>query len=117
MPVVADFPFVRYDDGILTISLAPPVAIGAWNIRLDVLKRFGGVSGIFTRVCASGFGGGQSGITIVSSGQGIFNADLRSVHTSGTEYGNLAYVAERLDSGSRTVLSEGYLLLTPGGRA
>lgn len=113
MAVLTDFSLARYEDGILTISMAPPVAIGAWDIRFRVQKRFGGTSGLITKSITSGFNG-SSGITITNSGQGQFNVAINSRDTSGLEYGNYAFSTERFESGSRTILSEGYLQLMPG---
>lgn len=112
MPVLADFPLARYEDGLLTISLAPAAPIGAWNIQFLVQHRFGGLSGLILASVSSGFNG-QSGITITNSGEGVFNVRIPGIATSGWNYGNYAFAVTRLDSGSRTVLSEGYLLLNP----
>ena len=114
MPVIADFNLVRYEDGTLTISLSPPTPIGGANIRFLVQHHFGGISGLIQKSVASGYNA-VSGITVTNSGQGVFNVALRSVDTSGFEYGNYAYTTERLDSGSRTVISEGFMKLLPGG--
>lgn len=114
MPVLVDMVSYRYEDAVLTVGLAPPVAIGGWNIRYQVSHRFGGSSGLITKSAASGYGGGVSGITVTNSGQGIFNIAINGADTSGLEYGNYAYAIERLDSGNRSVLSEGHLQLLQG---
>lgn len=113
MPVLNDFAFTRYDDGILTMPMVPPVAVGGWNVQFKVQHRFGGISGLIVKSMASGFSG-VSGITVTNSGNGVFNIALNSADTSGMEYGNYSFAVERLDSGSRTLLSEGYLILLPG---
>jgi anti-sigma factor RsiW len=111
MPIQCDFNFSRYEDGVLSISMRPPVSIGAWNLLFSLSKRFGGEPTI-NKYAASGFSN-VSGIAVVNSGQGTFSVTINSVDTSGLEYGNYAFQAIRTDSGSRTVLSEGYLVLTP----
>jgi hypothetical protein len=103
---------IKYEDGILTVSMSPPVAIGGWEIQFKTTKRFGGTTNLFTKSVASGFNG-QSGITITNSGAGIFNIQVNSVDSSGLDFGNYAAVSERLNSGSRTTLTEGFLLLMP----
>jgi len=112
MPVIADIPFTKFEDGTLTISLEPSVAIGGWNIQFQVWKRFGGESGLITKSTASGYNN-VSGIDITNSGLGIFDISIGSHDTSGLDFGNYASKAERLTSGNRTVLTEGYLILTP----
>jgi hypothetical protein len=112
MPIIANFTLARLEDGVLTIGLEPPAAIGGWNLQLTCMKRFGGQTPLFLKSCASGFNG-VSGITVVNSGQGIFNIPINSVDTSGSEYGNYATFIERLDSGFRTVIDEGYLTVNP----
>ena len=112
MPIQADFTFSRYEDGILSVALTSPTAIGSWDIRFRVQRHFGGLSGLIAKSMASGFNN-VSGIAVVNSGQGIFNVTLNSVDTSGLEYGNYAYSIDRFDSGNRTILTEGYVALTP----
>lgn len=112
MPVIGDFAWVRYDDGVLTLGLIPPTPVGGQTVQFQVMKRFGGVSGIFTRSVASGFNG-ASGITITDSGQGIMQIQIRSADTSGLEYGNIAFMADRLDSGYQTRYAEGYISVNP----
>ena len=111
--ILSDFSFVKYDDGILSVSMIPQVPIGAWDIRFQVTKHFGGQSGtLIQRTVASGFSA-SSGITIVNSGAGIFNVTLREADTSGLSFGNYAVKISRFNSGLRTVLDEGFLTLTP----
>ena len=70
-------------------------------------------SGVFIKSCASGHGDGVSGITVTNSGAGQFQVAIRSVNTSGLDLGNYAYTFIRTDSGFRTTLAEGYVILTP----
>lgn len=111
MPVQADFSVPRYNSFSFTVSLAPPVAIGGWGISFQVQKRFGGISGLITKSVSSGFNN-SSGINITNSGLGIFTISIQGVDTSGLEYGNYAYAVDRTDT--RTTLSEGYMIVTPG---
>lgn len=112
MAVLTDFAFIKFEDGVLTISMSPPVAIGGWEIQFKTTKRFGGVNNLITKSVSSGYNG-QSGITVTNSGAGIFNVALGTQDTSGLEYGNYAAVTQRLNSGSMTTLTEGFLLLMP----
>lgn len=110
-----DFTLARYEDGVLTISLQPPTAIGGWDVRFRVTHRFGGgqVSGeaYVNKSVASGFNG-ASGITITSSGQGVMNVRLNSIDSSGIPHpGAHAYTLERHNSGFRTVLKDGWFLV------
>ena len=116
MPVQADFQLPQFSDATFLVNLAPPVAIGGWSLRCLVAKRFGDeyVSGLITKSCASGYGAGQSGITILNSGQGRIQINLVARDTSGLTWGGYQYAVERLDSGSRTILTQGQLLLAPG---
>jgi hypothetical protein len=113
MPSQMDFSSAHYADGILTMSLAPSANIGGWNIRFQVLKRFEGAVPIVTRYAASGYGGGQSGITVTNSGQGVMNITLASQDFSGYSPGLFTYGIERMDSGSRTMLTYGFINVTP----
>lgn len=111
--MIQDFSFQKFGDGTLQISLTNPTPIGSWDIRFLVLKRFGSTSGLIQKYYSSGFTG--SGITLVNSGQGTLNVSLRSVDTSGLEFGNYAYVAERTNSGLFNAFAKGTIILLPGG--
>lgn len=113
MPTLATFSLVPNNDGIITVSLEPPTSIGGTILQFQVLKYFNGNSGLITKTCASGYGGGQSGITITNSGQGILNVSIHAGDTSGLDDGAYAYNLSRLSSGLQTCLSQGYVLLTP----
>lgn len=112
MPILTNFGLIRMEDGVLTISIVPSTSIGGWNIEWSLVKRFGGVTPLVTKSVASGYNG-VSGITIVDSGAGVFNVAINSVDTSGLDPGNYATGADRLTSGRRTSLTQGYLLLGP----
>lgn len=112
MPIQADFQQIRMEDGALIVSLAPAAAIGQWTIRFQAYPRFGSTSGRIVASTASGFNN-VSGINITNSGAGVFNVTVPGLQTSGLEYGNYAYDVTRLESGSRTVLVQGYLSILP----
>jgi hypothetical protein len=109
MTMEADFAFCRYCDGVLTVSMTPPVAIGGWTLQVDVSHRMGSVEPLFSRYAASGYVG--SGITIVDSGTGTFAAQIDAPDTSGLDLKNYACLVKRTDSGSRTDIFKGYMLL------
>ncbi len=107
MPVISDFVLGLGEDGVLTVSLAPPTAIGGWDIEFLQSRHCGSASGIITKYVGSGFNG-ASGITITNSGYGVMQIALFAREMSGYDPGNYAYQVLRLTSGSRTVLSEGF---------
>jgi len=111
MPVYSNFGLARYEDGILSISMIPPTAIGAWDIRFQLTKYFGCLSGLAEMTVTSGYGNGVSGITIANSGQGIMQIQVVGVNTSGLDAGNYAFTVQRYNSGFRTLISKGFLSL------
>ncbi len=110
--VLTDFTMGSNEDAILQISLTPPANIQNWNIAFVAMNNFGGVSGLIEKNMASGYVG-VSGISIVNQNAGVFNVQINSQDTSGLDTKNFAYSIQRLDSGARTILSEGYLSLSP----
>lgn len=102
------FTFARYQDGVLSIDMQPPTSVSGWTTELYLTRRKGGTDKIFSKFCASGFAAGQSGITLANGQIGIFNVAINSVDTSGLDFGNYHATFERLDSGYRTILAEGY---------
>lgn len=112
MPIYTDIPFVQANDGVLDVMLVPPTSIVGWSIGFQVTRRFGGSSGIIQKYMASGFLG-VSGITPINAGIGQFRVTINTNDTSGLSYGAYAAQALRLDSGFRTTLTEGFLVLTP----
>lgn len=107
MSTLMDFQMGRQEDYTLVIQMTPPTPIVGWTLQFSMMKRFGGVSGLFPPKTIG------SGIIINNSNLGIFSVGINSVDTSGIEYGNYAYLAQRLDSGQQTNLSEGYGLISP----
>lgn len=112
MPTNTDFQLGKMEAGTLTVYMAPPVAVGGWTVEFKVQKYFGDSSGLIQKYLASGLNG-ASGITVTNSGQGVFAIDLQKINTSGLPFGNYAYTVERTDSGQETILSIGYMLITP----
>lgn len=113
MPILVDFAWAKYNDGVLVIQMSPPVAVGGWDVRFRVMKRFGATSGVMPDKYASSGYSNVSGVAVVNSGQGIFQLSLNSTDTSGLEWGNYACVFDRTTSGSFTTLEEGYMTLVP----
>jgi hypothetical protein len=112
MPVIySDITIQPEVDGTITISLVPPTSISQWNLEWRNTNRFGGVSGLIVTSCASGYGNGVSGMTVLDSGLGIVNTKIRSSQTSGVQ-GAQVYTFRRLGSGVAQMLSEGYLNIT-----
>ena len=110
LTVYANFVSAVYEDGLLVISMTPEEPVGGWTLQTVVTKRFGGTP-LVSRYMASGYYG-VSGMNIVNSGQGIFSVTLNSSDFSGKDPGNYAFQITRTDSGSRTNLTDGYLMLT-----
>lgn len=112
MATLQDFSIDRGEDATIRIVMTPPTAIGGWEIRFLLTKRFGNVSGIFQKSVASGYNN-VSGINIINSGQGIFDVSINTGNTSGLNYSNFTYTSKRLNSGYVTTLCEGYLSIMP----
>lgn len=113
MPVLGTFSLVRYEDGVLTIQMSPPVPVGGQEVRFRLSKRLGSETPIMEKFVASGYNA-VSGIDVVNSGAGIFNIPIYGLpEMSGKEYGNYAFTLERMTSGSRTCFAEGFLTLEP----
>ena len=110
--ILADFSFSKFEDGTLTVTLVPPVPLGGQSIEFNLTKRFGSDSALLTKSLASGFNN-VSGLNLINSGAGIFTTKFDSVDTSGLAFGNYAGTFKRTNSGSVTILSEGYLILQP----
>lgn len=113
MPVEANFTLGRGEDGAITIGLQNPTNIAGWALQFQVSKYFGGLSGTFSKFAASGFGGGQSGITVLNSGAGTVRVAVNSLDTSGMDPGTYGYQLRRLDSGHVTEVTKGFFVLRP----
>ena len=115
MAVELDFTLARREDGTLAINMTPPTNIAGWSLQFTQRRRFqsisGNVSGLIVKSAASGYGGGVSGITITSSGEGRFTVALFRTDLSGDwDPGTYSYDVQRMDSGSQTVLVHGFRL-------
>ena len=107
MATMRSFSINKYEDGLLTINLSPPIAIGGVDVVFRVLKRYSGESGLIVKSCGSGFGSGQSGISIIDSGQGMFQVYIASRDTSGLDTGTYVYGCSRTSSGQEALLVGG----------
>ncbi len=112
--VFADFPICRLVDQQITLGLSPPIPISGLAIEFQAMKRFGATNGVFLKSVASGFNN-VSGINVFNAPQAQMNIQINSVDTSGLDFGAYPYEARRVDSGFRTVVAQGYLLLNPSG--
>lgn len=112
MAEISNYSWTRYEDGVLTVTMTPPVEIGGLEIRWGLSKRFGSEDFTVTKYMASGYSN-TSGITMLDSGLGRFNVAINSVDTSGLDFGNYSTRAEILTSGRRKVVTEGYMILKP----
>ncbi len=127
MPVYTDYEMAKFSDGVLTLQMAPPQPIGQWTIRYREMVHFGGgqpyvlasgqASGLIVRNLvekwtSSGMNN-VSGINIIDSAAGILQVRVYEAEVSGRQYGSYPYMVERLDSGSATIIAEGYRLYVP----
>lgn len=110
MPLQTNFHLARYADGVLTINLAPPTAIGGWGIQFQMTRYFGSDDILIEKSVASGFNN-LSGINITNSGAGVFNVNFSQVESSGLDPGNYAYQILRVDSGLHNILCQGYRVM------
>ena len=106
MPNFADLTLYKNTDVTLTVSVSGSVS--GMGIQFQMLKRFDGVSGLVVKTMVSGTALGVSGITPISSG---FRIAVNAAETSGMDEGSYPYRAEKTNSGSRTVIQEGWCLL------
>lgn len=118
MPLRSDFTLSRYEDVDVLVETSPPIPVGGMNLQFVMARRFGSLpyptrSGevLITKTCATGFGAGQSGISVIDSGQGVLAVSFASVETSGLRPGPYACKLFRNDPGNVTLLWEGYMVL------
>lgn len=112
MPILQNFAVTRGDTVDLVISLSPPTAIGGWDLLFAMGNRFGGAGNLFRCYLTAGQTNGTSGITIQNSGQGVFSVAFPTTATSGLNYGDYAYWAQKTAPNIVTV-TEGYVILAP----
>lgn len=106
-----NFRLIKYEDGLIIIPMRPAVPVGGWSAAFRVTRRFGdGLTPLVLKSTASGHDG-VSGVTVMDSGLGKFGVTFTPADRSGLEPGNYAFQFERMDSGFRTVLTQGYMLL------
>lgn len=117
MPLFSDFNIAEYSDGTITIPMSPPVNVGGMSVLFTVARRFLSDAPIALRSAATGFGGGQSGVTVLNSGEGVFKVTLPTPEEmSGRDPGNYACQLECIDSGRRGPLWQGYMVVGPNVR-
>lgn len=112
MPALQDFALGIYEDATIQVNLSPPTNISGFDLRFRLMSRFGGVSGLVVKTCASGYNN-VSGINVNNGPQGQFQIRLNSIDTSGLDTRNYSYSVERTTSGSRTILTEGFVVILP----
>ncbi len=106
-----NFTIIRFSDGVLTVQMMPPTPIGGQSFAFHIANHLGGDTSLITKSTGSGYGGGQSGITVADSGQGRMNIRMWASDTSGWEARNYATWCDRVDSGQVTPVTRGFLLL------
>ncbi len=108
MPTTLSFSSVLFADGILILDMTPPVSVTGWAGEFVITKRKNGTP-LITKMFASGYIAGQSGITVVDSTIGRFQIVLDQVDKSGMDFGNYFASFNRTNSGLQDVLAEGYI--------
>ena len=108
MPTIQDF-VLSYENGNITLGLNPPVPIGGMTLQFSMYKRYGTIS-LVTKSMSSGYYN-VSGMNVLNSGQGILQIQLNPQEVSGFDQGAYFYQVKRTDSGSATIMAEGYRLL------
>ncbi len=114
IPMQIDIAFYRSEDGLINVSMTPPVAISGWSLQFQLMHRYGGVVPLINKYCASGFNN-VSGINVTNGNLGVFNVALNQPDTSGLVSKNYFASILRTDSGSFGTLAEGIFSLLPGG--
>lgn len=114
MPIYCDFTLSKFEDGAIVVKLDPPLPIGGMQLQFMLGRRITALPdyALVTKVAASGFGGGQSGITVTNSGQGIMSIRINRADTSGLDPGAYAGWVRRMDVGNETELWRGYGIIT-----
>lgn len=107
MATLTDFSLFLIEDGTLSVSLVPPTPLGGFGIQFVMTKRLGG-STIILKSMNSGYSNGESGVSMVNSGTGVFNVSLYASECSGLDAGAYSYTVNRTTSGKATALTEGY---------
>lgn len=115
MSQYANLTITQWDDNVVGIQITPPTNIGTYDFRWTMRYRFNGETALIQKYSSSlsGTGGGQSGITVTSSGNGLLTVAISSYDTSGLRPGAYAYDLARTNSGSYADLVHGYVLLFP----
>ena len=108
MAVYSDFSLMRFENGILSVAMTPPTAIGGWNIQFIQTFRPGGEPFIIKSMSSGYYG--VSGMTIINSGQGIMAISLLPIEMSGHDPGAYAWRVTRQDSGYVTDIAQGHRL-------
>jgi tRNA threonylcarbamoyladenosine modification (KEOPS) complex Pcc1 subunit len=111
MATYADIFVNKATDETITIGLNPATDISLYSLQFSVRSRFGGESGFIIKSVTSGYSA-SSGITITNSGQGVMNIQINATDTSGLQTGIYSYDLERINSGSRAVITQGFFQIT-----
>jgi hypothetical protein len=107
----ADFNVAEYADGLLKLTMTPSVNVGSKGVAFNLYERVGSPTPILTRSSSSGYGGGESGITVLDSGGGVFGIRAPTPEEmSGRDAGNFAYEFLFTDSGNRGPAAQGYCI-------
>ena len=104
--VQANFSFYKGEDVAISDTMSPATAIAGWSLQFTVRKKFGDATALVTKTTGAG-------ITITDSVNGVFKITLAGADTAGLDLTAYVYDIQRIDSGSRTVLTIGNMTLLP----
>lgn len=101
-----DFSWFRGEDILLTFTMSPVTNIAGWTISLAVKSTLYDAATVLTLVG-----------TIADAAGGIFTVPISAAQNTTTlSSGDYAYAAQRTDSGSVAVLSEGSIKVKPSAK-
>lgn len=107
--VIKDFQIERGEYKEIQIDMEPPFAIGGKEFVVQLNNEPFSQSGYFVGNLNSGYGAGQSGITVLNSGQGSLNAAIPGSATSGLDQGMYYLSTYLLTSGQESLVTRGYI--------
>src|ERR1700674_5461632 len=105
MSFLEDISFEKGQDLLVKVTMTPPTNITGWTLQLSVRQHYGDAVMVFSV--------GSGSIVITDSANGLFQITVASALTSGLTPECYVYDIQRIDPGSRVVLTRGNLILQP----
>jgi hypothetical protein len=111
MAIITDISWYRGEDVVLTDSIkdagGAAVNITGWSLQFTLKKAYGDAAAVLTKSTAGG------GITITNGPGGVLQVTIASADTASLEVRTYVYDIQRIDAGSRAVLSIGNATIKP----